>query len=110
MSELRDLPVVVLITVPNNDVAEKIANVLVTEHLAACVNIVPEVTSTYFWKGEVCKDKELLLIIKTRSSLLGKLIEAVRKVHPYEVPEIIALPIVAGFNEYLKWVEEVTRK
>ena len=108
MSELRDLPVVVLITVPNSEVAEKIANTLVAEHLAACVNIVPEVTSIYFWRGEVCKDRELLLVIKTMSSLLGKLVSTVRKLHPYEVPEIIALPVIAGFREYLRWVEDVT--
>ncbi len=110
MSEVRDLPVVVLITVPNIDVAEKVANMLVSEHLAACVNIVPNVTSIYFWEGKVCRDEELLLVIKTRASLIEQLVSAVRKVHPYTVPEIIALPIVAGFSGYLKWVEEVTGK
>ena len=110
MSEVRDLPVVVLITVPNVDVAEKVANMLVSEHLAACVNIVPNVTSIYFWEGKVCRDEELLLVIKTRASLIEQLVSAVRKVHPYTVPEIIALPIVAGFSGYLKWVEEVTGK
>jgi len=110
VSEVRDLPVVVLITVPNIDVAEKVANMLVSEHLAACVNIVPNVTSIYFWEGKVCRDEELLLVIKTRASLIEQLVSAVRKVHPYTVPEIIALPIVAGFSGYLKWVEEVTGK
>ncbi|RLG75782.1 MAG: divalent-cation tolerance protein CutA [Thermoprotei archaeon] len=110
MGELRDLPVVVLITVPNSEVAEKIANMLVSEHLAACANIVPDVTSIYFWEGKVCKDKELLLVIKTRASLMRELVSAVRKAHPYTVPEIIALPIVAGFDGYLKWIEDVTRE
>jgi len=110
VSEVRDLPVVVLITVPNVDVAEKVANMLVSEHLAACVNIVPNVTSIYFWEGKVCRDEELLLVIKTRASLIEQLVSAVRKVHPYTVPEIISLPIFAGFSVYLKWVEEVTGK
>ncbi len=110
MGELRDLPVVVLITVPNGEVAEKIANMLVSEHLAACVNIVSDITSVYSWQGKICKDKELLLIIKTRASLMEKLVGAVRKVHPYTTPEIIALPIVAGFDGYIKWVEDVTRE
>ena len=110
MGELRDLPAVVLITVPNSEVAEKIANMLVSEHLAACVNIVPDITSIYLWEGKICKDKELLLIVKTRASLMEKLVGAVRKVHPYTTPEIIALPIVAGFDGYLKWVEDVTGK
>ena len=110
MGELRDLPAVVLITVPNSEVAEKITNMLVSEHLAACVNIVPDITSIYLWEGKICKDKELLLIVKTRASLMEKLVGAVRKVHPYTTPEIIALPIVAGFDGYLKWVEDVTRE
>ena len=110
VGELRDLPVVVIITVPNDDVANKIANMLVSEHLAACVNIVPGITSIYFWKGEVCRDEELLLIIKTKASLMSKLVSAVRKLHPYSVPEIIALPVISGFEGYLKWMEEVTKE
>ena len=110
MDGLRDLPVVVLVTVPNRDIAEKIANVLVGEHTAACVNIVSGVVSVYFWEGKVCRDEELLLIIKTRASLMSKVIDAVRQLHPYTVPEIIALPITSGFEKYLKWVEDVTRE
>jgi len=82
----------------------KIARLLVEEKLAACVNVA-EVNSYYRWKGEFCEDKEALLIIKTEKSRVDKIIEGIKEVHSYELPEIIALPIAAGYDKYLAWVE-----
>ncbi len=102
--------IVVLITAPSKDVGEKIANYLLEHKLAACVNIVSAVNSLYTWKGEVCNDDEVLLIVKSRSDLFDtEIVPAVKSVHPYDVPEIIALPIVAGFSEYLDWIQDVTK-
>ncbi len=109
----RALPsrtLVVLVTCPKRTVAERIARRLVSEGLAACVNVVPGLTSTYRWQGKICRDSELLLIIKTRRKLLQTLIDRVRALHPYTVPEVIALPLVGGSPAYLAWVEDATRK
>lgn len=84
--------------------SEKIAKVLVEERLAACVNVA-DVNSYYRWEGEFCKDKEALLIIKTEKSMIDSIIERIKEVHSYELPEIIAIPIVAGYDKYLAWVE-----
>ncbi len=84
--------------------SEKIARVLVEEKLAACVNVA-DVNSYFRWKGEFCKDREALLIIKTEKSKVDMIIERIKEVHSYELPEIIALPIVAGYDKYLAWVE-----
>jgi periplasmic divalent cation tolerance protein len=85
--------------------SEQIARVLIEERLAACVNVA-EVNSYYRWKGECCKDREALLIIKTEKSKKEKIEERIQEVHSYELPEIIALPIVAGYDRYLTWIEE----
>ena len=90
--------------------AKKIASALVKERLAACANIVPGVTSIFTWKGKVEQDREWLLILKSKASLSKRLISRVRKLHSYEVPEVITLPIVAGNPEYLKWVRASTRE
>lgn len=98
--------VVIYITSGNTEEAEKIASGLVNEGLAACVNIVPSIKSVYKWKGEICNDNELLLIVKSRKSLMGKIKEWVKKHHSYETPEIIALPIIEGSEDYLKWIDD----
>lgn len=87
--------------------ADKIANALVEARLAACVNIVP-VSSIYRWKGKVEHAEELLLLIKTRRPLFGKLRAALERLHPYDVPELIALPIADGLEAYLDWIEKET--
>jgi Uncharacterized protein involved in tolerance to divalent cations len=99
---------VVYITAPNEEEGAKIARVLVEERLAGCVNIVPEIRSIYSWQGKIEDEKEVLLIVKTRLKLFTVLKSKVLKMHSYSVPEIIALPIVDGSEEYIKWLKEVT--
>lgn len=96
---------IVLVTAPEAD-ARSIARVLVQQDLAACVNILPNLTSVYRWQGEVEEDTEQLLIIKTRRDVLEPLKAAVAEAHPYELPEIIAVPIVDGLKGYLDWIDE----
>lgn len=98
--------VVILCTAPP-DQSEDIADVLIEEKLAACVNITG-VKSYFRWKGESSLEKEDLLIIKTRKMNIKEIISRITELHSYEVPEIIALPIIEGYGEYLKWIEEET--
>ena len=102
--------ILVLITAGSMGEGEKIAGALVEEGLAACCNIIPGIKSVFKWKGEVCKENEALLIVKSKASVFKKLEERVKKLHSYEVPEIIAIPIEAGLKDYLKWVDEVVKK
>ena len=103
--------IVVLITAPSAEVAEKISNTLLENKLAACVNIVPSINSLYIWEGEINNDEEVLLIIKTRYELFDDtFIKTIKEQHPYDVPEIIALPIVIGSEDYLHWITNVTKK
>ncbi|KAE8585072.1 hypothetical protein XENTR_v10021208 [Xenopus tropicalis] len=95
------------VTCPNDTVAKDIARGLVERKLAACVNIIPQITSIYEWKGKLEEDNEVLLMIKTRSSKVSALTEYVRSVHPYEVCEVISLPIEQGNPPYLKWVGDI---
>ncbi|XP_042092848.1 protein CutA isoform X1 [Ovis aries] len=114
------------VTCPNEKVAKEIARAMVEKRLAACVNLVPQITSIYEWKGEIEEDSEVLMIlesssppdstmfvftpqmIKTQSSLVPALTDFVRSVHPYEVAEVIALPVEQGNPPYLQWVRQVT--
>lgn len=94
----------VLTTCPNEDIAKKIAQHLVTEKLAACVNIITNVTSIYSWQDEVHCDSEVQLLIKTSETLFSKLSEEINQRHPYDVVEIIALNIQQGDKHYLNWI------
>ena len=85
----------------------EIAHKLLDRKLAACVNIIPTMTSLYTWEGEVCADEELLLIIKTTKSAFDELASTVEEIHPYDVPEIIAVPLAAGSKDYLDWIHQV---
>jgi len=100
---------VIFVTAANKKEAEKIASSLVKEKLAACVNIIENVNSLFWWQGKVDSAKEALLVIKSRGTLMNKLIKKVKSLHSYKVPEIIALPIVSGDKKYLKWINESTR-
>jgi len=107
---MNNQPIVVLITVPSKQVGERIAEVLLEQKLAACVNIIPGVSSIYLWKGIINRDEESLLIVKSRAGLFEEhILPTVQAIHPYEVPEIIALPVVMGLPGYLDWIREVTR-
>jgi periplasmic divalent cation tolerance protein len=98
--------VVAFSTVGKAEDAERIARALVERRLAACVNVLPGVVSVYRWKGELCRDQELLLIMKTRTERLPALREALVALHPYELPELVALPIESGHPPYLAWLDE----
>ena len=95
---------VVLVTVPAREVGERLGDALVGESLAACVNIVGPIRSIYRWQGEICRDDEHLLLIKTTDAGYTALEARVRALHPYDNPEIIALPVVRGAPAYLAWV------
>ncbi len=99
----------VLCTLPDNQSAQKMAETLVGEKLAACCNIVPKLTSVYFWQGKIQHDSEALMLIKTKESLYAKLEQRILELHPYEVPEVIALPVEKGSNAYLNWINQVVR-
>ena len=101
---------IVFVTAPNTEEAQTIARKLLSDQLAACVNILPGMISIYTWKGEACEDSEVLLLIKTRAALFEALSATVEAAHPYEVPEIIAIPISAGSSSYLNWIDEVTQQ
>lgn len=95
---------VVFITVPDANLGDRIAKHLVEEKLAACVNQLPGIKSRYRWEGKVETAEEILLIVKTRSGLLPEVTQYVKSVHPYSVPEVIALPITEGYAPYLNWI------
>ncbi|OGS36382.1 MAG: hypothetical protein A2293_16805 [Elusimicrobia bacterium RIFOXYB2_FULL_49_7] len=97
---------VIFITASNDAEAGNIASSLVAEKLAACANIIRGVSSTYRWKGKIETADEVLIIAKSKTALVEKIIERVRQLHSYEVPEIIALPIESGNKAYLQWIEE----
>jgi periplasmic divalent cation tolerance protein len=102
-------PIVVFVTCASEEEGLKIANALVEEHLAACVNLISPIRSIYRWEGKIWNEKEWLLIIKTRQDRFGELERKVRSLHSYSVPEIISLPISDGSSSYLKWIKENTK-
>ncbi len=97
---------VIYCTVSSDQEGRLIADSLVQKNLAACVNMINPVRSLYTWKGETCDDEERLLIIKSRASIFEKVRNDIRALHSYDVPEIIAMPILQGDDEYIKWMDE----
>jgi periplasmic divalent cation tolerance protein len=95
---------VVLVTAPDAEVGARIGRALVEEGLAACANLVPGIRSIYRWEGAVHDDAEVLLIVKTRAALSAALAARVRALHPYQLPEVVALPVAGGSEPYLDWV------
>jgi len=101
--------IVVLSTCASSEEAERIARTLVEKKLAACVNILPAVRSIYRWKGAIEDDQETLLLIKSSRALFGDLRAEIQKLHSYEIPEAIAIPIVDGLERYLEWMAGALR-
>lgn len=99
---------VVFVTTPTMEIGEQIARTLVEAQLAAGINLIPEIKSIYTWEGKIYNEAEVMMVIKTQARLFETLVESVQSLHPFEVPEIIALPIVAGSANYLAWIEAVT--
>ncbi|NXL24743.1 CUTA protein, partial [Setophaga kirtlandii] len=97
---------VVFVTCLNEHIARDIARAIMDRRLAACVTILPKSSALYFWKGEMEESTEILLLVKTRTSKIGELSNYVRSIHPFEIPEIISLPIEQGNPAYLRWIEE----
>ena len=103
-------PLLVLSTAPDEASARKLARGLLEAHLAACVNLLPAVQSMYWWQGQLQEASEWLLLIKTTSARFSDLQARLREIHPYEVPECIALDISAGLPDYLRWLSQETDK
>jgi periplasmic divalent cation tolerance protein len=100
--------ILALTTVPEEKIGRQIARVLVEERLAACVTISAAARSVYRWEGKICAEQEFVLLIKTRAALYGKLEARIKKIHPYQVPEIVTLSIGKGSTDYLAWLGEET--
>lgn len=95
-------------TAPDPEVAERLATELVEARLAACANLVPGVTSIYWWEGAVERAQEVLLVLKTTGERLPELVKRAAELHPYDVPEVLALPVEVGHGPYLRWVADET--
>ncbi|HDL18921.1 MAG TPA: divalent-cation tolerance protein CutA [Bacteroidetes bacterium] len=102
-------PLLVFVTVPSQKEGERIGKKLVEQKLAACVNIIPHLYSIFSWQGKITEVDEILLLIKTMPDRFETLKQKIKKIHSYDVPEIIALPVVAGDRNYFEWVYESTR-
>ena len=96
--------IVLFITTATTNEAQRISKVLLEQKKVACVNIVPRVSSLFWWENKLDSAHESLLIVKPKASLLNEVVELVRKIHSYDIPEIIALPIVGGNQDYLQWI------
>ena len=109
-SSLLNQPLLVLANVPDQALAEKIAIALVEQGLAACVNILAPVSSVYRWQGKMQRESEIPLLIKTTQARYQELERTILQLHPYDVPEIIALPVTAGLPAYLAWMQDETAR
>jgi periplasmic divalent cation tolerance protein len=99
--------IVIFITSGSEEEAKRLGRVLVEEKLAACVNIIPGVESLYWWKGKIESSKEWMLVVKTQGKMVNRVVKRVKEIHSYEIPEVIALPIVEGNRDYLQWISDV---
>lgn len=102
--------IVIFITTSTDEQAKKIANALLNKEKAACVNIIPGIHSLFWWQGKIDSASEALLMVKTRRQLLDDVIKLVKELHSYDLPEIIALPIIGGSEEYLEWIGESVKE
>ncbi len=101
--------IVVYITTSSVSEAKKIGRKLVEEKLAACSNIVSPISSIYRWQGKICEDKEALIILKSKKKLFKQIEKKVKELHSYDVPEIIAIPVIEGSDSYLSWLRDETK-
>lgn len=102
-------PLLVITTLPDEPTGERLAGLLVEKGLAACVNISAPLTSLYRWQGKIERDREVMLTIKTTVERYAAVEDAITESHPYELPEVIALPIVKGSTDYLAWIDTCTK-
>jgi periplasmic divalent cation tolerance protein len=102
--------IVILITCPSVEEAEKIARALISDKLIACGNMISGVNSLFFWQGKVSNETETLIIAKSIKRLFPLIVDKVKSLHAYTIPEIIALPLIEGSTEYLRWIEETVQK
>jgi len=100
--------IVINCTVPNKKIAKDITKIIMKHKLAACVSMIENVKSVFSWDGEICEEKEILLLIKTRRANYGKIKLVIEDLHTYSIPEIIALPIIDCSEDYLKWLVKET--
>ena len=104
------MPIIIIhCTCPDIVTAERISRLVVSQKLAACVNQVPNVTSDYEWQGKIKQDNEVLLLIKTETEKFDAISQAIREIHPYELPELIAVPVTQGEPNYLEWIKQCTK-
>ncbi len=101
--------IVIYITTGSISEAKKIGRTLVEEKLVACSNIISPIRSIYSWQGKICDDKEALMVLKTRKTLFKQIVNRVEDLHSYDVPEIIAMPIIEGSSKYLSWINKETK-
>ncbi len=101
--------IIIYITTGSINEAKKIGRALLEEKLVACSNIISPIRSIYRWQGKICDDKEALMILKTRKKLFKQIVKIVEELHSYDVPEIIAMPIIEGSSKYLSWLNEETK-
>lgn len=102
--------VVIFITAGTDEEAHRIANMLLNQRKAACVNILPKIRSLFWWQDKLDSAQESLLMVKTRVSLLNEIVRLVKEIHSYDVPEVIALPIIGGNPDYLEWIGKEVRQ
>lgn len=98
--------ILAIVTIDTWENAERISNILLDEKLSACINIIPGVKSIYIWRGEKKSDDEVVMLIKTEKNKFPDLVKRIKELHPYELPEIIGIPINYGLPEYLEWVKD----
>jgi len=106
---MKEHYIIAITTTPSKNEAEKIAKTLLEERLIACANIIGPVQSLFWWQGKIDEAQEHLILMKTRKDLFSKLSEKVKALHSYQIPEIIAVPIVEGFKPYMEWLESSLR-
>lgn len=100
---------VLLVNCPNEQIAKDVGRHIMEKRMAACVNILPFTSTMFYWKGEIQEASEILLLVRTRTSMIQRLTETIKAIHPYQTPEIISFPIQDGSQSYLKWIDDAVQ-